>query len=178
MLHTVVIFLMSLSSMAFANEGVNLNDTGGNVYFNCADQGRGAPLLACERLVFDLKKNEIRLHDVIEKSDVGCTSKDYFCISSIKFPIAVPKNRYSEINSWNFTGIRYVKEVSHYRIPYSIGQEQIVDIVSARNRNDKVILTFWYSETRGVVAVGLPAKEGDSGDVFYLGDGVGLFAQK
>ncbi|MCR6701128.1 MAG: hypothetical protein NVV68_08270 [Dokdonella sp.] len=143
-------------------------------YVNCADQGHGGPLFDCINLSISPSSKEIMIGDNGEVMERDCISEDYLCTGSVMLPISIPKKDYQNKKVWFFDGKKYAKSKVNAPSYFPWGE---VDLIAVYEASGDLVLSFWYEKRKGVVAIGIPQKRQNSGEVFYLSGELGLFAE-
>ena len=162
-----VVFFMTATTLSAHSET-------GYTYYNCADQQTGVPLGGCATLSVDETLSEVMIADNGSKWKDFKEDTDFFSIGSPLMPLAIPREGYEQKSEWAFRDIEFRKIQKNFSVSI-MGLRVIVDIISA-SQSGKVFMTFWYSESAGVQAVGFPSS-GQVGTVYYCSTLRCLFAK-
>jgi hypothetical protein len=168
--------------------GVSCADGEYFLYKNCADQGRGAPLIGCANAEIGKKLDNLRINHFLEASiPVRADPEGGKVLNSAVIPVVIPPN-YTAVDGWSYENRRYFKSAKKFAVPFSDEKVDVivvvdhVDTIQGGNKllsldspDAKAMFTFWYSERLGVLAFGLP-QEGNSGDVYYCATAPCLFS--
>jgi hypothetical protein len=162
----IYVLLGSITSSGYA--------AGSYVYYNCADQQPGIPLAHCATLSVDETLSRVMIIDNGTSSAESGEDPDYFAVRSPLLPLAVPRRDYGKISEWSYRGVAFKKVVRNFSVSL-LGSKIAVDVISA-TQHGSVSLTFWFSESSGVLAVAFPART-QNGAVYYCSGAPCLFAK-
>jgi len=146
---------------------------GDYVYYNCADQQSGIPLVDCATLTVDETLSHVMIIDNGTSSLEAKEDPDYFAVRSPLLPLAAPRHDYVKVSEWSFRGVSFKKIHRNFSVSL-LGKKITADIISA-TQHGKVTMTFWYSDSSGILAIGFPGNS-QSGTVYFCSGSPCLFA--
>jgi len=123
--------------------------------------------------------------DVREAASGNGAAGEYYFLSTPSFSLAVPQQRYAEIDRWEFGGHLFLKIAKKGR--RSVGTKPL-DVIAVLPKPapgapigsfaylaDHAVTTFWYSPSAGVAAFAFVGK-GSASEVYYCAEAKCLFA--
>ena len=160
-----VLYGLMLSAYAFGST---------YVYYNCADQQPGVPLVRCGEITIDETLSQVTIIDQGTNTSDPTEDPDFLFVASPLLPVAVPRHDYEKSDQWEFRGVSFKKTRKDFSLVL-LNESIKVDVISAAERG-KVFMLFWYSRASGVQAIGFTGTT-QSGTVYYCSRAPCLFSK-